>query len=311
MKKVLILALMVLVLTGCTDSSTKKESTSAIFKNEILAVSKIADAKNKELSNEILIEEIDEIFNGIFDLAIFESNSVEYGEITQGAGSDGKGGKVFCCKLPADVKFTGTKDSVKRFVEYFEEIDRVISFGDFKINELEDNKYEVTTTISFLGKATGGTVSKGKTGFSVKRNEVEVEQEEEIVLRNFDISMIIRPSNSDSSAIALGVMGDKDYRIYSAENKKKDIDVVFGNDGNKVFCEYSIDGEEKEKAYITPKGNILFDILSCDIIESDDEIKADVHIFNNTSKKVSVAIFDDKDSRVKIVEKVGSVEVKK
>ena len=41
MKKVLILALMLVVLAGCGDNTTKKESTSTIFKNEILAVSKI------------------------------------------------------------------------------------------------------------------------------------------------------------------------------------------------------------------------------------------------------------------------------
>jgi len=55
----------------------------------------------------------------------------------------------------------------------------------------------------------------------------------------------------------------------------------------------------------------LFDILSCELIEKDDEIKVDVRIINNSNKKVSIAVYDDEDGRVNIVEKSGNVEVKK
>jgi len=309
MKKVIAYLLIIFLLTGCGKDSDKSETVNSVFKDEFLAISEISEAKGKHLSDEIKAEEIDEIFKGIFDLAIFESSSVEYGEVVQGAGSDGNGGKVFCCKLPVNVTFTGTEASVEKFVKYFEEVDEVISFGDFKVNETEDGKYEVNTVVNFLGKASSATVSGGKTEYTIKKNEVEVKREDEITLRDFDVSMVIRPSNSDSSAVSLGVVSDKDYRIFSAGNEKKDITVTFGNDG-KYYCEYSVEGEEKEKAYISPKGNILFDILSCDIVEADDEIKTDLYIRNNTNKKVSVAVFDDEDGRVKVVEKEGTVEVR-
>lgn len=312
MKKVFIGAIIIFLLTGCgNNSSQQKTTTDVVFKEELVAVSKIGDAKGKCLPDQLILEEIKETFNGIFDFAIFESHSEEYGEIIQGAGSDGNGGRIFCCKLPVNVKFVGTEASVHRFVEYFENVDEVVSFGDFKVETLEDEKYEVNTVINFLGKAAGSTLTNEKREFAIKKNEIEVKEEEEVSLRDFDISMIIRPSNSDSSAISLGVMGDKDYRIYSDDNDKKDVKVTFSNSGSNYYCEYSIDNLFYNKASIDPKGNILFDILSCEIIEKDDKVAIDLHVINNSNKKVSVAIYEDEDNRVNLIEKVGSVEVKK
>lgn len=310
MKKVLIAGLAVLLLSGCGNKTEKEENTDNIFKDELVLVSEIGDETGRVLADEILVEDVEEVFNGIFDLAIFESHSEEYGEVTQGAGSDGNGGRVFCCKLPVDVKFTGSEASVERFVEYFEEIDNVVSFGDFNVEKIEDEKYEVNTVINFLGKAAGGNLTSDTKNYTVKKNAVEVKEEDKVSLRDFDVSMLIRPSNSDSSAISLGVMSDKDYRIYSDDNEKHDIKVTFSNEGSKYYCKCAIGDNTTSNVVIQPDSKILFDILSCEVIEADDIISADVHIINNSNKKVSVVIHDDEDGRVKVVEKVGSVEVK-
>ena len=311
MKKCLFSILVIFLLAGCSDKVEEELDTDIIFKEEIVSVSEIGNARGKVLADEILVEEIDEIFNGIFDLAIFESSTVEYGEITQGAGSNGEGKKVFCCKLPVNVKFIGTEKSVEKFVEYFKEIDNVVSFGEFNIESLEDDKYEVTTLVNFLGKATGGSLSTGKKQYAIKKNEVQVQEEEDIVLRDFDVSMIIRPNNSDSASISFGVTEEKDYRIYNDGNEKKDVNITFSNEGSKYYCEYSFGKDSTTKAEIKPSKNILFDILSCEVENSDDKVAVDLYIFNNSNKKVSLDIYDDKDGRVNISEKVGSVEVKK
>jgi len=312
MKKVLAGAIAIFLLAGCGNNTSKERTTAdAVFKEELVAVSKIGDAKGKSLPEQLILEEIKETFNGIFDLDIFESHSEDYGDIIQGAGPDGNGGRIFCCKLPVDVKFIGPESSVERFVEYFEKIDDVVSFGDFKVKALENEKYEVNTVISFLGKAAGDSLSEGKREFAIKKNEIEVKEKDEVSLRDFDISMIIRPSNSDSAAISLGVLDGKDYRIYSDENVKKDIKVTFSNSGSNYYCEYNIGNSNFIKAPIKPNGNILFDILSCDVIELEDNIAVDLHVINNSNKKVSIATYEDNDNRVNIVEKVGSVEVRK
>lgn len=310
MKKFFWGVLVACLLVGCNNSTVnkKEEDTDSIFKEELIAVANIGESLGKKLPDEIIIDEVQEIFNGIFDLAIFESHTENYGDVVQGAGSDGNGGKIFCCKLPVEVKFIGSKASVEKFVDYFEGIENIVSFGDFNVEALEDEKYEVTTIINFLGKDVGGSLASGKREYTIKKNEIEVEEEGDTTLRNFDLAMIIRPSNSDSASISLGALGN-DSKVYSDENVRKDVNVTFSNEGSSYYCEYNIGGLSTKKASIKPNGNILFDILSCDVVESDDEVGVDLHIVNNSNKKVSVVIYED-DGRVKVVTKSGSVEVK-
>lgn len=314
MKKLLIITFCVVLLTGCMEKKdNKEENPNIIFKDELAMVSDIGQAKNKVLDNEIVEEDVRAILDSVFSFAIFESSNIDLGEVTEGTGPDGKGGRIFCCKLPAKVSFIGTEASVRKFVTYFNELENVVSFGNFQIDSLEEEgKYKVETIINFFGKTrTESVVQSKNSGYTIKKNQVDIKEEEEITLRNFDISMVIRPSNSDASAISLGVESDKNYRIFDNDNSKKNVTVEFFNDGGKYYSKYSIDGENETTATLKPNGNILFDIVSCEIIEQDDEIKTDLHVINNSNKKVSIAIFGDKDNRVNIVEKSGNIEVKK
>lgn len=310
MKKIFAGVFVVLLLTGCQNTEKLESNADVIFKEEFMIASKIGDSKGKKLSDELTIENVDAIFNEIFDLAIFESSDVKYGEITQGTGADGNGGRVFCCKLPATVNFIGSEASVEKFVEYFDNIECSVSFAEFEISPLEDERYEVNALINFLGKAASGSLTEGKSGYTIKRSEVKVESKSETTLRDFDVAMIIRPNNSDSSAISLSAKSDTADGVYSDDNEKKDVYITFTNDGNVYYCEYRIGSGDAEKVQIKPSGNILFDILSCKVAESEDKIAANLHIMNNSGKKVSVFIYDDDDSRVNVTTKTGSVEVK-
>ena len=311
MKKLLLIVFCVVLLTGCVEQKDDKEKNpNIIFKNELAIVSEVGQAKNKVLKDEILEEDIWNILDGIFSFAIFEDCDVKLGQVTEGTGPDGEGGRIFCCKLPVNVSFIGTESTIRKFVTYFAELENVVSFANFQIESLEEEeKYRVETIINFFGKTRSEAVTESKkAGYTIKKNEAEVKEEEDIVLRNFDISMVIRPSNSDASAVSLGVESNK---IFDNDNSKKDVVVEFFNEGGKYYSKYSIDGESGTTASLKPNGNILFDIISCDVIESDDDIRVDLHVVNNSNKKVSLAIYDDKDKRVNIVEKVGSIEVKK
>ncbi len=314
MKKLLIITLCIFLLSGCVEQKDNKEKNpNVIFKNELVMISDIGEARNKVLNNEIVEENVKNILDDIFSFAIFESSNVDIGEITEGTGPDGKGGRIFCCKLPVKLSFIGTEASIRKFVTYFDELDNVVSFSDFQIESLEEEgKYKVETIINFFGKTKSEAVAESKkAGYTIKKNQAEIKEEDEIVLRNFDISMVIRPSNSDASAISLGVESDQDYRIFDNDNSKKDVIVEFSNNGGKYYSKYSIDGENETTVNLKPNGDILFDIISCEVIEEDDDIRTDLHVINNSNKKVSLAIFGDKDKRVNIVEKTGSVEVKK
>ena len=311
MKKIFLIAFCVVFFVGCIEQKdTKEKNPNVIFKNELAMVSDVGQAKDKILKDEILEEDVWNILDGIFSFAIFENCDVKLGQVTEGTGPDGKGGRIFCCKIPAEVSFIGTEASIRRFVTYFAELESVISFANFQIDTLEEEgKYKVETIINFFGKTRFESVAESKkAGYTIKKNEAEVKEEEDIVLRDFDISMVIRPSNSDAAAVSLGVESNK---VFDNDNSKKDVVVEFFNEGGKYYSKYSIDGENEIIASLKPNGDILFDIISCDIIEKDDDIKVDLYITNNSNKKVSLAIYDDKYNRVNIVEKVGSIEVKK
>lgn len=308
MKKFFIVFSVALLLVGCVDSSNK-ENTNIIFKEELAKIDEIGEAAQKKLPDEVLISDVEKVFNEIFEYAIFEDSSVEYGEVTQGMGADGNGGRVFCSKLPVNVKFSGTEASIEKFIEFFEGFENVVSFGEFDISTLEGGKYEVNTIITFLSKDSGGTLAEGKKEYTIKKNEIAKKEVEEPGVRNFDVSMILRPSNSDSSAISLGVKSENNSVVYSDENVKKDVYISFNNNGNKYFCEYAIGNNKTEKAEIKPNGDILVDVLSCEVEELNDNISADLHVSNNSNKKVSFVIYDDYDKRVNISEKAGNVEV--
>lgn len=313
MRKLLIIIFCVILFSGCYEvKESKEKNTNLIFKNELAMVSSIGEAKGKVLNEEIVMEDVENILDGIFSFAIFENSNIRVGEVVEGTGPDGKGGRIFCCKLPVELNFVGTEDSIKKFVKYFDELENVVSFGDFEIEPVEEEKYKVEAIINFFGKTRAESLaSNNKVEYTIKKNQVDVREEEDIILRDFDISMVIRPSNSDASAVSLGVESTQNSRIFDNDNSKKDVVVEFFNDGGKYYAKYSIDGENETTASLKPNGNILFDIVSCEIIEKDDDIKADLHVINNSNKKVSIAIYGDKDKRVDIVEKTGSIEVKK
>ena len=76
MKKKLAGVFIVLLLTGCgTNIEKNKPTTEDIFKEELVAVSEIGESVGKSLSEEINLEEIEEVFSKIFELDVFESYS--------------------------------------------------------------------------------------------------------------------------------------------------------------------------------------------------------------------------------------------
>lgn len=309
MRRNFVILLAVFLLAGCSNQANKELSTDDIFKEELKLVSKIDDAEGKKLLEDVETDRVQAIFDNLFSSESFERNNISYHEVSQGISPDGKGGVTFCTKLPVSVEFVGNRESVGEFLRELEGLDNAISFGKFDIENLENGKYKVTTLVDFLGYIKNEEIFANNKGYTISRKEVKTEKDEEISLRNFDVSMIIRPSNSDAASVSLGVIGDKDYRVYSDDNDKMEVKVVFSNEGSKYFCEYKIAEGSFTKAQIKPNGNILFDILSCEIAENDDDILIDLYISNNSNKKVSVVTYDDKDKRVNIADKSGNIEV--
>jgi len=310
MRKIYVLFFIILFLAGCTSSAREETNPNIIFKEELELVHSINEMSNKTLPEELKKEYAEDVLNELFKFAVFEDSTIEYGQITEGIGSDGKGGRTFCSKLPVDINFIGGDSAVKKFVQYFSELPNVVSIGNFDIENLEEDKYKVKTIVSFLGRGNVETLDSTVKEYSIKQNKIEIQEVDDISLRKFDISMTIRPSNSDSASITLGVVDKVDNRVYNDENSKKEVLVRFYNEGKKYYSEYKIGEDKLVTAQLNPSGNILFDILSCEVIEAGDNIGVDMKVVNNSDKKVSVKIYNDKNKRVSI-ESEGNVEVKR
>ena len=310
MRKISIFLFAILFLAGCASSAKEATNPNVIFKEELETIALVNDMQDKILIEELKKEDAEELLDELFQFAVFEDSIIEYGDIIEGIGSDGKGGRTFCSKLPVDITFVGGEGAIKKFAKYFTELDNVVSIGNFDIEVLSEDKYKVNTVVSFMGKGSTSTLSKRAKEYSIKQNKIEIDEVEEIVLRDFDISMTVRPSNSDSASITLGVVDKVDNRVYSDENSKKEVFVRFYNDGKKYYSEYKIGEDKLITAQINPNGNILFDILSCEIVENGDNILVDMKVVNNSDKKVSVKVFNDKDKRVGLVTE-GNIEVKR
>lgn len=312
MKRILAIFFIIFCLTGCSSyNNEKKESNNPdkVFEEELKMLSSINELPNKKLADEVTKENVEGILDELFQFAVFEENSSEYGEVIQGIGSDGNGGRIYCCKLPVNITFLGDGSTIDKFVRYFYDLENVVSIGNFNIEMLQEGKVKVETVVNFLGKSASASLTSNKKEYSIKHNAVDVEMVSDIVLRDFDISMTLRPSNSDSAAITLGVVEKQDYRVYNDENAKKEVTVNFYKEGKRYYCSYKIGDDSFTKAEINPKGNILFDILSCDLVEEDDEIGVDVKISNESDKKVSTIIYNDNDKRVNIAKTSGNIEV--
>ena len=127
-------------------------------------------------------------------------------------------------------------------------------------------------------------------------------------LRDFDVNLTLRPSNSDSSAVMIGVRNSKNC-LYSDENSKHDVKVEFTKQNGKFYAEYSInDGHSKTEAF-SSNGDIKFDILSCKKLLDEDNISVDLTVDNKSGKKVSIIVYNDSDSRVNLVSSSGNVEL--
>lgn len=305
MKKIILPALVALVLVGCNNGKEEVINPEKLFKEEIALVLDIENVSNKplisNLNGEIIVDVIDTMMQNDYLKNLY----ADYGVQSQGIGTNDKGNKVFCYKFPVDLTLDGGEKEVKELVEELRNIPYKINVSSFDIKN-KDGSFHTTAKVNFLGDLESASVS-GNSSVNLKKNNVEVNEEEEITLRDFDINLTLRPSNSDSSAVAIGVRNSQNC-LYSDENSKHSVNVTFTKQNGKFYAEYSIDGGRSKMETFTSSGDIKFDILSCKKLLDDDEIAVDLTVDNKSGKKVSVVVYNDSNSRVSMVSSSGNVE---
>ena len=306
MKKIILPALVALVLVGCSNVQDEKVNPEKLFKDEIALVLNIENVSNKPLisnmSSEIVVDAIDKIMQNEYLKELYANYGVE----SQGIGTNSEGNRVFCYKFPVDLSFEGGEEEIKQLVGELEEIPYKINVSSFNIENKED-KFKVTAKVNFLGDIESTTVSSNSS-VNLKKNNVDVNEEEQIKLRDFDVNLTLRPSNSDSSAVMIGVRNSKNC-LYSDENMKHNVKVEFTKQNGKFYASYSIDDGQSKTETFSSNGDIKFDVLSCKKLLEDDDISVDLTIDNKSGKKISVIVYNDIDSRVNLVSSSGNVEL--
>lgn len=306
MRKIILSALVAFMLVGCSNTKPEEINPNKIFSEDINRALNIENTSKKVLMSDMSNDEIVNIVTDMMNNEHLRKLSVNYGSESEGIGTNDKGEKIFCHKIPVTFSLDGGESSVHEFVEELDAIPSKIAVSKFDIIN-KDEEFHVDAIVNFLGNMDSTSISSSKSS-NVKKNAINVDEEEKVVLRDFDFNLTIRPSNSDSSAVMLGVKNSRNC-LYSDDNIDHDVVVNFSSKNGKVYAEYSIDGEDSRTESFTPNGEIKFDILSCERVLNDDYIDVNLTINNSSDKKVSVVIYDDEDSRVKVKSKSDNVDV--
>ena len=294
----------VLFLTGCGVNNVEQRD------NNVNELTELAFSLN-ELENPFM-EDISEenVEQAIFDMKLQNDKLVgineTYGKVHEGLIDSGDGKKVTCYKLPVTFSFNGNKALMTDFINSLKAATTKVMMSRFDL-EGENDAYSLNCVVNFIGSSSKTGYSGRSQSFSMVKSETPVEDDDEIVLRDSEINLTIRPSNSDGAAVT--VSSELKNSVYSDENKEINVNTTFYKEGNGYYCKYTVENQVQTDK-ITVGNDIKFDILSCKKVLDDDAISVNLVIDNQTSKKVSVVVYNDPDERVKVSQS-RSVEVSK
>lgn len=303
--------LFTLLLVACGNVK-KEEKPDDIFRGELRKIYNISEEGNKEILDIISKDIVSKVLEKEIDFNSFKGINTEYNEISEGIINNSAGEKKGCFKLPVRITFNGTEEQVKSLIDSIGNISSRISAGDISI-EKKEGLFKLDCEVNFFGKS-----KDDKSGVSSENSSVQMIQGadgevDKISLRDFDLLMALRPSNSDAASITFEFADDSlnDGNSDSDANDKKDIEIIFTKEQGKYYCEISLDKRTNKKQIALKDKKIIFDILSCKREEDSDKIGADIALHNTTDKILSISVFDDPDKRINIIDKKGSIEVVK
>lgn len=298
-----ILFLFVFLLAGCgvkDESELVKEKITELT-NQAFSLNDAGKEFIPNLSQELVKDLIYQVKS---ENSVLSGMTESYDAISEGLTDGEFGKKVLCYKLPVTFRFNGDEENVKTFLSCLSGLDSKIVMNKFEIDEAE-NGFDVECLVCFIGESTVSGVGGSSNALSLVKKDKSVKEEEEIVLRNFDVNLTVRPSNSDAASVVLSTEAGNSLK--SDENAVIGVTARFYKENGQFYCKYSV-GDDKQTDKITVGSDVKFDILSCKKKLDTDAISVNLSIQNDLSVPVSVIIYNDYDNRVNIT-KNGSVEV--
>lgn len=300
------------LLVAC--GNVKKEGNpDDIFRGELKKIYNISEKEDKEILNVISKDIVSEAISKEIDFNSFSGINIEYNEILEGIVSNSAGEKKGCFKLPTQIAFKGTEEQIKSFMSCLHNINSRISIGDIKIEKENETLFRLNCEVNFFGQSKENKIKPENGTANIQVIQGEDGEVDKITLRDFDLLMALRPSNSDAASITFEFAdspsngGNPD----SDANDTKNMEIVFTKEEGKYYCEISADEKTNKNQIELKDKKIIFDVLSCKREESSDKVGANISLNNKTDKVLSISVFDDPDRRINITDKKGSIEVVK
>lgn len=300
-----IAVVVVLVLSGCGMKTSKNLPENKV--GELTEQAFLINESKKEFMANLSQEAVEDLMYQIKDKnAKLIHVDEDYDTITEGLTDDKDGKRVSCYKLPVEFSFSGDAVLIKEFLQALGDIDSKVVVNKFELTENEPG-YDVDCLVCFIGESAKNSVGGSSNSLSLVKKDKTVKEEEEVVLREADVNLTIRPSNSDAAAVTLST--EAKNALYYDENKAVAIKTIFYQEGNNYYCNYSV-GDNVQTDKITVGKEVKFDILSCKRKLDEDKVSVDLMIENKLSQSINVVLYKDADKRVSIT-KSGDVEVSK
>ena len=307
-KYVKIIGVMIL-LASCNNSEKINIEPERLFKAELKNVYSAYETTDKILIDNISNEKIKRIIDRVLENIEYSDLEIICADVDEGVvRNDGQ--RVMVLKLPTQIKLKANEKNIKEILNKVVKLDEKIVVDDISIIKSE-NVYELNCIISFCGKLNEKTEKNESPKITLEEVSGNKSETNRIILRNSNLLMILRPYNSDSATLTLGLTDDKSGNsyVYYDINKKVNLGIDFYKENNKYYCEYkNIDGNMLKSEINIKDDKIMFDVLSCANTASEDLLKVELKLVNKTDKVVDVKIFDDVNDRVSII-KNGNVEV--
>ena len=297
------------LLVGCANNNTQSidsdNESLDLFKKEIKDIT-LAEMKAKNVPDEISEESIDAIINPMIEQSgIFVVNKF-YSQPSAAmikSGNEARGGTKISFSLSGEAD----KDSMKKFLTSLANIDSKFTMASIDVNKSVD-KYKIDLEIVFYCYKNISELNRSNNLGTVSRIETYKEEDKKVVLRNSDFFGSVRNVASDISAVRFGRNDSNNTAKLVAKdrNQIENVNIELTKEGKKYYFRYYMDDEmyprNNTKEEFKPKGkDILIDILSSERTKASDLVGVNLIITNTTDKKVDVKVFEDEDSRVKVI----------
>lgn len=297
---------------------------------EVKSIENLASlGKNKEVSTiQNLVDEYNKVGNSS-NQEVLNENSEEKESSNENQGvEEAKATEGTVENFMVGIKFNGSYEEIKKFVEIVEKSKRKVAITDITINATSETILSGTMTLEYhgvpkidnsledyketLNKVYGkdGLFSSGNADGSYFTLDNEEEAEE-------DFFLVLKSNTSEMNKLTIGLSKDNSSKLTS-NNIDEEIEVILNEENEKFFYKYKtlesyypLNYEEKE--FNPNSKKIVLNILSEIRGSASDIGKVNFKIINNTTKDVEIIIEneDDKNPRIEIKTEGNTVNITK